>query len=175
MLGFFKCTLKITLFGRSDDDANFIVVHRVTTTQSVTATDSALTNAATTILPSTVTGKSSNFFEIFYETSPKYSLEDTLHTHILNRYIYFVFADLPSTVTMMTEQMDTVTPVQLTANTAGSTVVDTLEPVLDPRPVRQENMDKRAGMKKIILGCHKSLKLMLEMDECMDSMHGIDK
>ena len=57
-----------------------------------------------------------------------------------------MFADLPSTVTMMTEQMDTVTPVQLTANTAGSTVVDTLEPVLDPRPVRQENMDKRAGM-----------------------------
>ena len=90
LLGFFKCTLKITLFGRSDDDANFIVVHRVTTTQSVTATDSALTNAATTILPSTVTGKSSNFFEIFYETSPKYSLEDTLHIYIETIYIFCV-------------------------------------------------------------------------------------
>jgi hypothetical protein len=52
--------------------------------------------------------------------------------------------------------MDTVTPVQMTANTASSSavhatlepvlletlepVLETLEPVLEPRPVRQENL-----------------------------------
>ncbi len=56
--------------------------------------------------------------------------------------------------------MDTVTPMQMTANTASSAVhatlepvlhetlepvLETLEPVLEPRPVRQGNLDLGSG------------------------------
>jgi hypothetical protein len=74
---------------------------------------------------------------------------------------FFCPIDTAATVMMLTTEpamamMDTVTPVQMTANTASSAavhatlepvlletlepVLETLEPVLEPRPVRQGNL-----------------------------------
>jgi hypothetical protein len=76
-------------------------------------------------------------------------------------YVFNFVLDTAATVIMLTTEpamamMETVTPVQMTANTASSgavhatlepvlletlePVLETLEPVLEPRPVRQGNL-----------------------------------
>jgi hypothetical protein len=106
-----------------------------------------------------------NFDKFHFTNSVVGKNEFDFFVNTCSRMISFVFNHVPdtaATVMMLTTEpamamMDTVTPMQMTTNTASSSsavhatlepvlletlepVLETLEPVLEPRPVRQGNL-----------------------------------